>query len=70
MNLLDAARRPRQEKKHTMTIIEAAERLHIHPTSLSKMVKAGEIISGQKIGGKWEIECLLTLIMIARISQS
>lgn len=39
-----------------MTIIEAAERLHIHPTSLSKLVKAGEIITGQKIKGKWEIE--------------
>lgn len=38
-----------------MTIIEAAERLHIHPTSLSKLVKAGEIISGQKIKGKWEV---------------
>lgn len=38
-----------------MTIHEAAERLHVHPTSLSKLVKEGELISGEKIAGKWEI---------------
>ena len=56
MNLLDAARLLRQEKNAPMTIIEAAERLHIHPTSLSNLVKAGDLISGQKVKGRWEIE--------------
>ena len=56
MNRYDAARLLRQEKNAPMTIIEAAERLHIHPTSLSNLVKAGDLISGQKVKGGWEIE--------------
>ena len=34
----------------------SAARLHIHPTSLAKLVKAGDLISGQKVKGRWEIE--------------
>jgi plasmid maintenance system antidote protein VapI len=38
-----------------MTIQEAADRLHVHPTSLSKLVKEDALIHGAKIAGKWDI---------------
>jgi excisionase family DNA binding protein len=45
----------RAGRKQIMTIQEAADRLHVHPTSLSKLVKEGELIHGAKIAGKWDI---------------